>query len=210
MLVKGTSSAFTLAGIWGSSTRELAINEYPSNRFFTPGSPGDGDLLSPEPRPLCSTSIKSSSRHFSVHIEIPNTPCRTVDRFGAMGTKQQSGSSSSHGQGSSPTEGDSQTLPKSVGGTSTSTVRQGVAGAQQDTTTSSSNSSSMILAALCRSFSDVPPDRRFHPPVSLSSGTQHARWKYHTQLAKMGFDETLDLTADIYIFELCLMSYGNA
>ena len=114
-----------------------------------------------------------------------------------MGTQQQSCSSSSHGQGSSPTEGEGQTSPKSVGGTSTSNVRQGLAGAQQDTNSSNSdNRSNLILHDSCKSFSDVPPDRRFHP---LMSGTQHARWRCHTQLAKMGFDEILDLTADIFL-----------
>ena len=28
----------------------------------------------------------------------------------------------------------------------------------------------------------------------------HARWKYHTQLAKMSFDEILDLTAVFYFY----------
>ena len=83
-----------------------------------------------------------------------------------MGTQQQSSSSSSHGLGSNPTEGEGQTSSKSVGGTSTSNAWQGVAGAQQDT--SNSNSSRLTLPDLCRSFLDVPPDRRFHPPFLVA------------------------------------------
>ena len=77
----------------------------------------------------CVESLKSSSKHLT-HIEIPNTLCRTADQYSAMGTQQQFSSSSSHGHGSNPTEGEGPTLPKSVGGISTSNVLQGVAGAQ--------------------------------------------------------------------------------
>ena len=132
--------------------------------------------------------IKKSVQSIShINTEIPNTLCRTPDRYSAMGTQQQSSSSSSHGHGSNPTEGEGQTSPKSVGGTSTSNVRLGVAGAQQDTSSSNSNSSSLILPDLCRSFSDVPPDRRFHPPFCFAI-------LWHAQLANTSFDEILDLS----------------
>ena len=58
ILVTSTSSTFKLAGILGSSTRELASNTYPGTRCFTPGNPGDGECLSPKPPPLRSTSYK--------------------------------------------------------------------------------------------------------------------------------------------------------
>lgn len=53
ILVMGTNSTFKFASIWGSSTRALASNEYPGNRFCTSRNPGeDADVLFPKPRPL--------------------------------------------------------------------------------------------------------------------------------------------------------------
>ena len=159
-LVTGTSSTFKLASIWGSSTRELARNEYASTRCFTPGNPGDDGFSAHKPRPLCSISykfcrrpvyrtIKSQFKASHTNIEVPNTLCRTADRYSAMIIQQKSTSSNSRDHGSNPTEGEGQTSPKSVGGTQISNVPQGVAGAQQDTSSSinSNNSSSLIFAS---------------------------------------------------------------
>ena len=120
----------------------------------------------------CIESLKISSNISHINIEIPNTLCRTADRYTSMSTQQQSSSSSSYGQGFSATEGEDQTSPESVGGTSISNVWQGVVGAQHDTSRSNSNISSLILLDLNRSFSDVPPNRRFHPPYPRAGSTR--------------------------------------
>ena len=72
--ITGASSAFVLAGSRGPSTRELASNEYPGTRCFTPGNRGDSNFSSPKARSLCSTtrmhcipaSSASSERRFSM------------------------------------------------------------------------------------------------------------------------------------------------
>lgn len=65
ILVKGTSSTFIFASIWGPSTRELASNGYSGTRCFTIGTPGGGNFSSLKPRSLCNTPY-ISAEHFYI------------------------------------------------------------------------------------------------------------------------------------------------